>query len=190
MSAEEPSDSLDFDLEIERLAPALFAWAEARLGAELCAALDPQDLVQEVWCRAWRKREDFAARGVPFRYWVFRIAKNVLLEALRRLSDPGANAGTPGSTTRLFLLDNLPDHATTVSRRLARDELREQFASWLSTLDEADRALVLHVGLEGMTHAEAATRLGLNTEALSKRWQRLTQRLPTQQIPKRLFGST
>ncbi len=39
--------------------------------------------------------------------------------------------------------------------------------------------LLIHVGLEGMLHAEeAATRLRLSADAIGKRWQRLRERLP------------
>ncbi len=59
------------------VAPALFAWARVRIRAGRGVHLDPSDLVQEVWCRAWRGLEDLA-EDIPLRPWLFRIAKNVL----------------------------------------------------------------------------------------------------------------
>jgi RNA polymerase sigma-70 factor (ECF subfamily) len=184
-----PAEREAFDREVEAVAPALFTWAEVRLRGELRSQLDPQDLVQEVWCRAWRKRDSFDAASTSFRYWIFRIAKNVLLEGLRRMRDAGFAAGKPGSTTRLFALQELTDSATGVTRRVARDEGLKLFAEWLAGLDEEDQSLILHCGLEGMGRAEAAVRLQLGQEALAKRWQRLLRRLEEQKLPRQLLAS-
>lgn len=169
----------------ERLAPALLTWARLRIRPAWRAHIDETDVVQEVWCRAWRAFPDFDADRIPFRYWTFRIAKNVLLEASRKLRSSGAAAGT---TTRLLILSQVPDEATGLTQRVRRDEELELFADWAQTLPEDDRKLLLHVGLEGLPHAEAAERLGLSTEALSKRWQRLKQRIEEHAVPRRLMA--
>ncbi len=46
---------------------------------------EAEDLVQETFLRAWRKRESFEG-GSWFRAWLYRIATNVCLDALRRKS--------------------------------------------------------------------------------------------------------
>ena len=169
----------------ERLAPALMTWARLRIRPAWRAHIDEADVVQEVWCRAWRAFPGFDADRVPFRYWTFRIAKNVLLEASRKLRSSGAAAG---STTRLLLLAQVPDEATGLTQRIRRDESLDLFASWSAELSEEDRKLLLHVGLEGLPHSEAAERLGLSTEALSKRWQRLKQRIAEHPVPRELMA--
>jgi RNA polymerase sigma-70 factor, ECF subfamily len=42
---------------------------------------DAEDLVQETFLRAWRKRQSFEGRS-PFRAWLYRIATNACLDAL------------------------------------------------------------------------------------------------------------
>jgi RNA polymerase sigma factor (sigma-70 family) len=169
----------------ERLAPALLTWSRLRIRPAWRAHIDETDVVQEVWCRAWRAFPDFDADRIPFRYWAFRIAKNVLLEASRKLRSSGAAAGT---TTRLLMLSQVPDEATGLTQRVRRDEGLELFADWAQDLPEEDRKLLLHVGLEGLPHTEAAERLGISTEALSKRWQRLKQRIEEHPLPRQLMA--
>src|SRR5688500_13089606 len=63
-----------------------------------------EDLVQETFLRAWRKRASFSAREPgSFRAWLYRIATNVCLDALRgrarRVLPPQvAAAGDPDAT--------------------------------------------------------------------------------------------
>lgn len=42
---------------------------------------DAEDMVQETFLRAWRRRETFEGRA-PFRAWLYRIATNICLDAL------------------------------------------------------------------------------------------------------------
>jgi hypothetical protein len=44
---------------------------------------DSEDMVQETFLRAWRKREGFQGRST-FRAWLYRIATNACLDALAR----------------------------------------------------------------------------------------------------------
>ena len=65
---------------------------------------DSEDLVQETFLRAWRKRASYSAREAgSFRAWLYRIATNVCLDALRgrarRVLPPQvAAAGDPHAT--------------------------------------------------------------------------------------------
>jgi RNA polymerase sigma factor (sigma-70 family) len=146
--------------------------------------------VQEVWCRAWRIFPQFDPASGTFRYWVFRIAKNVLLEALRKLDSPGfrARAGDGGRQgAKVFELGDVPDSATAVSRRVAREESLQLFSRWVQSLEDDDRMLLIHHGLEGLSQSEVADRLSLNRETVAKRWQRLLARVAEQKLPRGLF---
>jgi RNA polymerase sigma-70 factor (ECF subfamily) len=178
--APEPPDTGAFQRRYEELAPALHAWAELRIRPEMRALVDPADVVQEVWCRAWRQRERADPAAESFRPWVFTVAKNVLLEAFRKLRSPAFRAGSSGTTTRLLALEGIPDSITAVSRRVARDERLVHLVAWLRELEEDERLLVAQVGLEGLPFAEVAERLGLTRDAAAKRWQRLRGRLEEQ----------
>src|SRR5688572_18434002 len=125
-SNDSPNEPPDVAATFERcyadVAPALFAWAELRIRPQLRVSLDPQDLVQEVWLRGLRNFARFDPAETTFRAWLFRIGKNVMLEALRTLS---TEAGAPAS--RVHALDGLPHSVTSFTQRLARDETVRAF---------------------------------------------------------------
>jgi RNA polymerase sigma-70 factor (ECF subfamily) len=182
-------DAGSFAQLYERIAPALQTWADLRIRPAQRAFLEPQDVVQEVWLRAWRALDDFDVEGVPFRLWVFRVAKNVLLEAFRQMRQADRGGVATGPSTRLFALQNLPDSATAISQRVARDENLRVFSDSIRALPEDDRKLVMHCGLEGLPYQEVADRLELSYEAVAKRWQRLRTRLITSGLPQTLLAS-
>jgi RNA polymerase sigma-70 factor (ECF subfamily) len=166
-----------FAVLYERIAPAVYTWAALRIRPAMRRDVDPQDVVQEVWCRAWKALPAYDPERIAFRPWVFRIAKNVLLEALRKLQRNPSPAGGPGPTTRIFQLQNLPDSASSISQRVARDEGVRTILEWVEGLDEEDRKLFVHCGLEGLTYAQVGERLQLHRETVAKRWQGLRRRL-------------
>lgn len=177
-----------FGVLYERIAPSLHTWAEIRIRPHVRAWLEPGDLVQEVWCRALRSFDTFDPESGNFRYWVFRIAKHVLLEAVRRAGSPAAGGAAGGTTERLAAIGQAPDVVTGVSRRLSRQEELGRFREWVGGLEREDRELLLHHGMEGLTHAEAGERLGLGAEAVAKRWQRLRARLGESQVPREVLA--
>lgn len=158
-------------------APAVCAWLEIHVREALRAHLDPEDALQEVACRAFDSFERFDPAAGPFRAWVFGIARNVLYRAL---SQVGRNLARPvGGAPRMETqaLGRLPDTTTSITRRVARDETLKRFVAEVRALDEDDRRLLLRRGLEGRSHEDIASELGITPEAAVKRWTRLRERL-------------
>ena len=159
-----------------RVAPALHAWARLRVKPALRARLDPEDLVQEVCCRAFRDLGRWDEARGPFRAWVFGIANAVLRRALEQLAlAPSRRPGALDESTAF--LARIPEDATTISRRLAQDDGLAHFLERVGELPEEDRRLLLLRGLEGLAHEDIARELGLSLEGAKKRWQRLRARL-------------
>ena len=182
-------DATGFANLYEHIAPAVFTWASLRIRPEQSAILDPGDLVQEVWLRAWRQINEFDADRIPFRFWIFRIAKNVLLEAARQAQRPDRKRSFAGSDEGgADALDRVADSITGVSRRIARDEGIAHFRSVVQQLPEEDRKLVVHCGLEGLALREVGERLGISEDAATKRWQRLRARLRESDLPEYLLA--
>ena len=174
------ADPEGFVARWDAVAPAVAAWARLRVRPGLRRRLDPEDLVQEVCARAYVGAAGFDPERGAFRRWVFGIAGNVLREALVQLGREPRGAVSLSGTG---LLARLPDDATAVSRRVARDEALAGFCAWVDGWEGPERELLVLRGLEGRPHAEVAEILGLATETVKKRWQRLAERVRSQGAP-------
>ena len=121
---------------------------------------DREDLVQEITLQLWRSfpRYDPAFR---FSTWMYRVAMNVAISHFR--------AARPAPVPLDEALDvadaNLADP----------DEIRELYAL-IRTLDELDRALVV-LYLDGHSHAEIASVLGLTPTNAATRLGRAKEQL-------------
>lgn len=177
-------DAAHFNQLYEHVAPAVHAWAVVRLRRDGRTELDPQDVVQEVWFRTWRALSSFDDESVPFRKWVFRVAKVVLLELLR--DGRRRRQADLGSDVKRAVFEEIVDAATAVSGRVARDDSIAAFVAFVGTLAPEDQRLVLICGLEGLGYDEAARRLDSTPGAVARRWQRLRQRLSEQGVPTQL----
>jgi RNA polymerase sigma-70 factor (ECF subfamily) len=114
------------------------------------ARLDPEDVVQETWVRAFERFAAFDPERGSFRAWAFGIAGHVLLKvrdapAAERALDP----------------QDVPDEATSVSRRIGRDEAVRDLVGVFARLDEEERQIVVHRGLEERPFTEIAALLGI-----------------------------
>lgn len=170
----------------ERVAPAVYGWAMLRIRAGLRGRLEPDEVVQETWCRALRKLEEYDSSRGSFRTWIFGIAKNVLLEALRTLQAQ-RQAGAGSSSTAILTLEDRPDAVTSITRQIARADGMQHFLEQVQALGEDEKNLVLHCGLEGLTSEEAALRMNLKPETVKKRWQRLRAELIARDLPRDLL---
>ena len=169
----------------ERVAPAVYGWASLRIRAGVRGRLEPDDIVAETWCRALRKVDEYDPARAPFRTWIFGLAKNVLLEALRALQSPERASGA--GDTRAFALEDHPDEVTSFTKRVARRDGLAHFLERVQELGEEEKNLVVHCGLEGLTSAEVALRMNLSPEAVKKRWQRLRAELIARDLPRDLL---
>ena len=176
-------DGARFDELYERIVPALVGWAALRIRPELHARLDPEEIVQETWFRAWSGFGAFDARQATFRAWIFGIAKNVLLEGLRGLRDAGE-----GSTARVTSFEARPDEVTSLTRRVARADVLQHFLARVRTLGEDEQTLTILCGLEGLSCAEAGERMGISHEAAGKRWRRLRAEIASRDLPRELLA--
>lgn len=169
-----PSTELPFADAYRDAAPALHAWIGLHLGPALRAELDPEDVLQEVACRAFARKDNFDPERGPFRAWLFGIARKVLFQSLERMTGSGRPDRewlTTGGLARV------PEEATSVTRRVARDETQRRFLDEIEDLPDEERRLVLQRGLEGLPHEEVAESLGIEPSAAAKRWARLLPRL-------------
>ena len=172
-------DAGAFNEHYAGMASALRAWAVLQCQAVLGRYVEADDLVQEVCFQAYRSYAKFDEARGSFRRWVFGVASHVAADMLRQAARARARGFGPdllGSQA-----GGVPEDATTLSRRVARDEGLLRFLRRVQDLDDDDRKLLLWRGLEGLQLAEVARLIDCSEETAKKRWQRLRARL--QQLP-------
>ena len=128
-----------------------------------------EDLVQEVFLRVYRARKSYVA-GAKFSTWLFTIANNVALNALRsrsrrrevnlRSRDSGPLGARPLDTLLQASSGQMP------ARQLAKAEMREIVRMALGTLSERQRMAVLLSKFEGMSYADIAQTMELTPQAI------------------------
>lgn len=106
-----------------------------------------EDCVQETFLRAWRARDRFDARRATERTWLFSIARNVIVDAVR------ARARMPliGDDAEL---ENRASEAIDPLERLRMLEA-------LSVLSEVHRTAVVAVHLHGRSYHELSDATGV-----------------------------
>ncbi len=122
------------------------------------------DLVQDCLERALGRRHLWHKRG-SMRAWLFTILHNVHANTLRAAS----------RRPRLVPIE-IDHHASVPPNQEQAVQLR-QLADALGQLPEAQRAVLLLVGLENMTYAETATILDLPIGTVMSRLSRGRERL-------------
>ncbi len=166
----------DIDALYREHAAALYAWACLRTRG-LQPLVTAEDLTQEVWVRATRAAPARTESAGPERAWLFTIAKHALYEVRRTAERLRREGSAAGSTSRLLALGQVPADVTSLTQRVARDDAVREFLRRVEQLDDDDRMLLIHVGLEDLPQTEAAARLGIGYDSLAKRWQRLRERV-------------
>jgi RNA polymerase sigma-70 factor (ECF subfamily) len=146
---------------------------------------DAEDLVQETYLRAWRGYAEFEGRS-SVRTWLYRIATNVCLTALRdrpiRLLPTGLAAATtdpdadfPPVDPDVAWLEPMPtDPATIVA---SRDSVRLALIAGMQYLPPKQRAVLILREVLAFPAAEVAAMLDTSTAAVKSTLQRARARL-------------
>lgn len=118
-----------------------------------------EDCVQEVFVRAWRARESYEPSRGSTRTWLFGIARNVLVDAIRARARHATPVDDDGVAD---LMPPEPAAQDGVAVRLA-------IAEALALLSPEHREVVVAIKLEGLTYAELAARNGVPVATLRTR---------------------
>jgi RNA polymerase sigma-70 factor, ECF subfamily len=131
-------------------------------------AEEAEDLAQEVFLRVYRARKKYRPRS-KFSTWLFTIANNLALNALRRrqrkpsvpldVRDSGPLGPRPAEKL-------LKDKGSSPSMRIQNNELVEVIRRALENLNERQRMAVILNKFEDMNYLEIAEVMGLSTQAV------------------------
>jgi RNA polymerase sigma-70 factor (ECF subfamily) len=159
---------------------------------------DSEDLVQETFLRAWRKRASFAPDGsTSFRAWLYRIATNACLDVLRsrprrvlQVGPAGDPATPPSPPVDLPWLQPYPDRLLEpVSAAedepaavvVARETIELAFIAAIQHLPPRQRAVLILRDVLGWSAKDSAALLEVSIVAVNSALQRaratLRQRL-------------
>jgi RNA polymerase sigma-70 factor (ECF subfamily) len=138
---------------------------------------EAEDVVQETFLRAWRRRATFDGSSL-FRAWLYRIATNACLDALRRRSREQTDVA---SFAELPWLQPYPDRlldeiAPTADEPdalvVARETVELTFLAAMQALPPQQRAVLLARDVLGLTAQETATMMETSVAAANSALQR------------------
>jgi RNA polymerase sigma-70 factor (ECF subfamily) len=161
---------------------------------------ESEDLVQETFLRAWRKRESFQDRST-FRAWLYRIATNACLDVLDRRPptrqaaqplEPGGAPLPPGAIPWLQpypdrLLDAIaPSEAEPDAVIVAKETIELAFLAAIQHLPPKQRAVLIMRDVLGWSAKETATLLETSVASVNSALQRarptLKEHLPARRL--------
>ena len=151
---------------------------------------EAEDLVQETFLRAWRAHESFAEGG-NLRAWLYKIATNTCLDALRRSKRRAPSQDTPAEIPWLQpypdrLLDEIaPREDEPDAVVVARETIELAYLALIQLLPPRQRAVVILRDVLGWSAAETAGLLEVSVASANSALQRaratLEQRMPARE---------
>jgi RNA polymerase sigma-70 factor (ECF subfamily) len=154
---------------------------------------DAEDLVQETMLRAWRAYSRFDERRASLRTWLYRIATNACLTALRGRSLRPLPSGLGGPSNdpegplipalEVPWLQPFPDALLGVDRNdpatalVAQGSLRLAFVAAMQYLPARQRAILILRDVLDLSAAEVAAMLDTTSAAVNSALQRAHARL-------------
>ena len=150
---------------------------------------DSEDLTQETFLRAWRKRAGYEGRS-SFRAWLYRIATNACLDALERrrrqvpdrhrapASDPGAPLRSPAEVPWLQpypdrLLEGIPaSDAEPDAAVVAKETIELAFLVAIQHMPPRQRAVLILRDVLGWSAKDSAALLEASVPSVNSALQR------------------
>jgi RNA polymerase sigma-70 factor (TIGR02960 family) len=151
---------------------------------------EAEDLVQETFLRAWRKRDSFEGGASWFRAWLYRIATNACLDALRRRSRQPRELRSFAEVPWLQpypdrLLDEIaPSDTQPDAVVVAKETIELAYLAAIQLLPPRQRAVLILRDVLDWSASETASLLDMSVAAANSALQRaratLREQLPAQ----------
>jgi len=134
---------------VRRHGAALLGFLRAMTRSDECA----EDLFQETWLRVIRKPGGFTEGS--FRAWVWRIARNLIIDRSRR-RQANCSLDAPAGEDESTLLETLAEPGPGPSEKVAGRDLEECIAARVARLPDRIREVFLLRTQAGLSFAEIA----------------------------------
>jgi RNA polymerase sigma-70 factor (ECF subfamily) len=164
-----------------------------RMNHRLQGRLDPSDVIQEACLVASKQLSSYAAHPtLPFYLWLRWIAGRRLIDQQRRhlgaqsrgvQREVGLFHGTFPEATSEHLAAQLASRLGTPSQEAIRREQAIELQKVFDSLEPIDREILALRHFEQLSNGEAATVLGIDKSAASKRYGRALRRLKDLLLP-------
>jgi RNA polymerase sigma-70 factor (ECF subfamily) len=169
VSVGESRDRQAFGHLFKHFAPLVKSFAQASRHEGWFPGLS-EDLVQEVMIKVWQKAAGYNPEKASATTWIYTVARNCRIDMLRRKSN-----------TQHLPLENEdfwhePDEETPVSllrQKRSEDKVQQSLAQLPKEQDE----ILRKVYLEGKSHAEASSELGLPLGTVKSRVRLALQKM-------------
>jgi RNA polymerase sigma-70 factor (ECF subfamily) len=149
------SETEAFDELYKRYSPRVFGYLYQRLNGNIEEA---EDITAEVFAKVYQKIDTFEVRGAPLSSWLFRIARNRLIDSVRRRPDQPEIG-----------LDNAPSlTGGPVFHGVDQQMAIELLKSGLSRITPEQRQVIVLRFLEDKSLAETAAVTQRTEEAVKK----------------------
>lgn len=149
---------------------ALTRFAERMLGSRV----EAEDVVQDVFLRAWKQTGSWRSGEARFSTWLHRVAMSRCIDRVR-----GRRETVMDDISLLASPDLPPDHG------LQQQSVAERVRLALAGLAERQRAAVILCHYEEMTNIEAAATLEVSVDALESLLARGRRALRAALLPER-----
>jgi RNA polymerase sigma-70 factor, ECF subfamily len=117
-----------------------------------------EDILQETFWRVWQNAAAYQPQLGPFTGWLFRIVRNLSIDAYRRRNvRPQAIRSANGTDP---ILDETPDPDTDVAEQAQAILTNRQIRSALASLPDVQRQVIELAYFYGMTRQEIAEATG------------------------------
>lgn len=185
-SAMRAGDAAALGEAFERYRDRLRRIVRFRLDYRLAGRISESDVLQEVYIAAAKRLEYFGQNDMSPFLWLRLMVGQQLIDLHRQHLQAGKrdarrevslDAGAPSPHTSVAIAAQLVGQRTAVSEILDRQEQIDKLEGTLNQMDEIDREVIALRHFEELSNVEAASVLGIEPAAASKRYVRAMARL-------------
>lgn len=140
-----------FELLYQRYAEPIYRYVFFRVRQQ---REDAEDLVQQVFMNAWQGLKRYRSQRAGFRTWLYRIARNAVIDYYRR------------SRVHIHLDKVIIATRSDAGEKIFRDHERAELLRAMRHLTKQQRLVVKAKYLEGLSNRDLSDRMNKNVQAI------------------------